>query len=280
MKLGRFSLYSCLDGFFRLDGGAMFGVVPKLLWQKTNPPDEMNRILLALGCLLIDTGQYRILIDTGIGEKGDEKFRQIYGVDRKPCLKDSLAGYNLSPEDIDIVINTHLHLDHAGGNTSLQEGRLVPSFPRAEYFIQEGEWKEALSSNERTKASYLAENFLPLKDSDRLRFISEDSVEIIRGVSVIRTGGHTRFHQCIKVESEGKVALFLADLVPTTAHLRLPYIMGYDLFPLDTLQKKRELLSQAQEGGWLVIFQHDPVVRAGYLRRSDGKIELAEKVSL
>lgn len=279
-RLGRFWLYSCLDGFFRLDGGAMFGVVPRLLWQKTNPPDEQNRILLALRCLLIDTGRYRILIDTGIGGKGDEKFHQIYGVDRNPCLRTSLASNNVGPEDIDIVINTHLHLDHAGGNTLLLEGKLTPTFPNAEYFVQEGEWNEALNPNERTRASYLTENFLPLKDTGMLRLVREDYFEITRGVSVMRTGGHTRFHQCVKVESEGEVALFLADLIPTTSHLRLPYIMGYDLFPLDTLQKKKELLNGAQEGGWLVIFQHDPTVEAGYLKKKDGNIELAEKVSL
>ncbi|MDI6759415.1 MAG: MBL fold metallo-hydrolase [Candidatus Brocadiaceae bacterium] len=280
MKLGRFHIYTCLDGFFRLDGGAMFGVVPRLLWQRTNPPDEKNRILLALGCLLIDTGQYRILIDTGVGEKGDEKFHQIYGINRSPCLKASLARYNLSPEDIDIVVNTHLHLDHAGGNTRLEEGKLVPAFHKAEYFIHEGEWKEALSPNERTKASYLTENFLPLKDSGRLRLVREDALEIIKGVSLIRTGGHTPFHQCVRLESEGQTALFLADLVPTTSHIPLPYIMGYDLFPLDTLQKKKELLGKAQEDGWLIIFQHDPLVRAGYLKKTGDKIELAEKVSL
>jgi glyoxylase-like metal-dependent hydrolase (beta-lactamase superfamily II) len=281
MRLGKFSIHSCMDGLFRLDGGAMFGIVPRVLWGRTDPPDDKNRILLALRSLLIKTGEANILVDTGIGDKGDQKFRDIYMIDRNPPLKGALASHGLKPQDVDIVINTHLHLDHAGGNTCVgDDGGIVPAFPRAKYVIQKGEWEDATNPNERTRGSYIANDFLPLEGLGVVDFVDGNEVEIIKGVSVIVAGGHTAFHQCVKVESKGKVALFLADLVPTASHLPLPYIMAYDLVPQDTLRAKKSLLKQVVEEDWLVIFQHDPRVEAGYLRQEGNKTVLREEVKL
>jgi glyoxylase-like metal-dependent hydrolase (beta-lactamase superfamily II) len=258
----------------------MFGVVPRVLWEKRNPPDDKNRILMALRSLLIQTGRSNILVDAGIGSKGDKKFHEIYAVDRNPPLEAALASCGLGPQDIHVVINTHLHMDHAGGNTHREAGRAVPSFPRARYIVQEGEWRDATCPNERTRASYIAENFLPLEDSRQIEFVGEEEVEIEKGVFLWRTGGHTPFHQCVRVESDGLVALFLADLIPLTSHMSYPYIQSYDLFPLETLAKKKDLLPKALEEKWLLIFQHDPVVEAGYLKKEDGKFMLGEVVKL
>lgn len=281
MRLGKFSIHSCMDGLFRLDGGAMFGIVPRVLWERTDPPDDKNRILLALRSLLIKTEEANILVDTGIGDKGDQKFHDIYVVDRNPPLEGALAAHGLKPQDVDIVINTHLHLDHAGGNTCIgNDGTVVPAFPRARYVIQKGEWEDATNSDERTRGSYMADDFLPLEGIGVIEFIDDTEVEVVKGVSVIVTGGHTEFHQCVKIASEGEVALFLADLVPTASHLPLPYIMAYDLVPQDTLKAKKNLLKRAVSEDWLVIFQHDPRVEAGYLQQEGEKTVLREEVRL
>jgi glyoxylase-like metal-dependent hydrolase (beta-lactamase superfamily II) len=274
MKLGRFEICPLLDGYFRLDGGAMFGVVPRVLWEKTNPPDERNRILLALGALLVKAHEKCILIDTGIGNKGDEKFSDIYGVDRRPSIEESLARIGLDAKDIQIVINTHFHFDHAGGNTTrLEDGRIVPTFPKAEYYVQKDEWSFAMTPNERTRASYLLENYEILSKLDRLNLL-EGSAEILPGIRVMKTPGHTEHHQSVIIQSEGETICFLGDLIPTTSHLPLPYIMAYDLFPLTTLETKRRLLEQADEERWWLFFQHDPRVRMGQLEKIDGKYVL------
>lgn len=277
MKLGKFEIYPVTDGFFYLDGGAVFGVVPKILWEKIYPPDERNRIPLSLHCPMIITKKYNILIDTGVGIKHDEKFFKIYGIEKKPLLLESLCRFGYQPKNIDLVINTHLHFDHAGGNTTFNEnGEIVPTFPRAKYFIQKGEMEVALNPDERTRASYCPEDFLPIGEPEHLCLIKDGITEIDKGISVIKTGGHTRHHQCVKIESEGQVAFFLADLVPTVAHLHYPYISGYDLFPLETLENKKKILKQAFEERWLLIFQHDPRIRMGYLRKKDERFEIDE----
>ncbi|MCQ4574875.1 MAG: MBL fold metallo-hydrolase [Candidatus Brocadiales bacterium] len=282
MRLGEFTIHSCSDGLFRLDGGAMFGIVPRVLWERTDPPDDKNRILLALRSLLIQTGEVNILVDTGIGSKGDQKLRDIYMIDRNPPLEGALAAHGLTPGDIDIVINTHLHLDHAGGNTCTGDGGgIVPAFPGAKYVIQKGEWEDAANPDERSRGSYIAEDFLPLEGfKGAIEFIDGMEVEVVTGVSVMVTGGHTPFHQCVKVESGGEAALFLADLVPTASHLPLPYMMAYDLVPRDTLRAKKHLLKRAVEEEWLVVFQHDPRVEAGYLRMEGERPVLREEVKL
>ena len=277
MKFGRFEIYPVTDGYIYLDGGAVFGVVPRILWEKIYAPDEKNRIQLSLCCPLIVTKKYNILIDTGVGTKHNEKFCQIYGIDKKSNLLESLYRFGYQPQNIDLVINTHLHFDHAGGNTTFNEkGEIVPTFPKAKYFIQKGEMEVALNPNERTKASYLAEDFLPLSDPEYLNLVNDETIEVDKGVSLMRIGGHTRHHQCVKIESEGQVAFFLADLVPTVAHVHYPYITGYDLFPLETLENKKMILKQAFEEHWLLIFQHDPKVRMGYLKKMDERFGIEE----
>ncbi|MCC7210766.1 MAG: MBL fold metallo-hydrolase [Candidatus Brocadia sp.] len=277
MNLGTFEIYPLTDGNMYLDGGAVFGVVPRVLWEKVCPPDSKNRIRLSLHCPLIVTGNYKILIDTGVGTKHNEKFCQMYGIEKKSHLLTSLNHFGYRPEDIDLVINTHLHFDHAGGNTTVNEkGKIVPMFPKARYFVQKGEMDAALNPNERTRASYLAEDFLPLDDHKLLSVVHEEIVEVDNGISLIKIGGHTRHHQCVKIESEGHVAFFLGDFIPTVAHLQYPYIAGYDLFPLDTLENKKKVLQQAFEEHWLLIFQHDPKVRMGYLKKTEGRFGIEE----
>ncbi len=266
MRLGQFEIFPVRDGRFRLDGGAMFGVVPRVLWAQCCPPDEKNRIPLSLTCLLIRAHGKTILVDTGLGAKDDANFRDRFAVDRTPPLPDSLRRHGVSVDDVDLVINTHLHFDHAGGNTLREGGELRPVFRKARYVVQRGEYDEALRPNERTKASYRMDNVAVSELTGRWELLEGDA-ELLPGVSVFVTGGHTRHHQCVKVESEGQVALFLGDLIPTVAHLPLPYIMGYDLYPLDTLAQKRQLLQRAAEERWLLVFEHDPTVSMGHVTR-------------
>lgn len=277
MKVGKFEIYPVTDVNIFLDGGAVFGIVPRILWEKVYPPDDRNRIQLSLHCPMVVTGRYNILIDTGVGTKHNEKFCQIYGIDKKSGLLESLHRFGYEPKDIDLVINTHLHFDHAGGNTTLSEtAKVVPSFPKARYFIRKGEMEAAANPNERTRASYIPEDFLPLDNYRCLSFIEEERVEIDKGISLIRIGGHTSNHQCVKIESEGCVAFFLGDLVPTVGHLHYPYISGYDLFPMETLENKKKVLQQAFEEHWLLIFQHDPKVKMGHLKKVAGRFEIEE----
>jgi glyoxylase-like metal-dependent hydrolase (beta-lactamase superfamily II) len=276
MKLGAFDIQPVTDGRFRLDGGAMFGVVPKILWEKCCQPDEQNRISLGLNCLLIRTGRKNILVDTGLGDKEDAKFQEMFAVERIPTLRDSLKMQALAPEDIHMVVNTHLHFDHAGGNTVRENGAIVSTFPRAKYFVQRGEYEDAARANERTRASYRRENFTPVAHVDQWEFMDGET-ELVPGVSVVVTEGHTRHHQSIKIESEGQIAFYLGDLIPTVSHLPLPYIMGYDLYPLQTLETKRWVLDRALSENWLLVFEHDPRVLMGRVRKDiEGKFYLEE----
>lgn len=276
MRFGTFEIHSVSDGFFRLDGGAMFGVVPRVLWEKTNPPDDKNRILLGLNPLLIITERKKIIVDTGISNKGDEKFNSMFAVDRKQTLEESLSKLKLSVSDIDIVVNTHLHWDHAGGNTTKgADGKIIPTFPRARYIIQKGEWEDAIKPNERTRASYRKEDFLPIQESGQMELIDGEK-EIEKGVKIIKIPGHNRHFQTVTFSSEGKTGLYLGDLIPTIAHISYPYIMGYDLFPLETLEAKKNIIQKAAEENWLLVFEHDPKVRMGYVRMEDGKPVLKE----
>ena len=268
--LGEMELVSVSDGFFQLDGGAMFGVVPKTLWAKKTAPDDRNRILLSMRPLVV-RGVRTMLIDAGLGDKDDSKFHQIYGVDRSRNLDHTLAEAGLSPEDIDIVLATHLHFDHAGGFTTRDaSGRVRPKFPRAQYVVRRGEWDDALKTNERNRASYLPDNYLPLAEAGVLQLVDDDQT-IMPGVRVRRTGGHTRHHQMVIIESGGKTAAFVGDMMPTAAHVAEPWIMGYDLYPLDTLASKKTFHQEAIEKDILVFFEHDPAVTAGYIREEHGK---------
>ena len=276
MKFGSFEIHSVSDGFFRLDGGAMFGVVPRVIWERTNPPDDKNRILLGLNPFLIITEQRKILVDTGIGNKDDAKFCSLYAVDRKPTMEESLAKVNLSVNDINIVVSTHLHWDHAGGNTTKgTDGKIRPTFPNATYMIQRGEWEEATTPNERTRGSYHQEDFLPLKQAGQLELIVGDT-PVEDGIDIITIPGHNRHFQTVLISSNDQKAIFLGDLIPTASHLSYPYIMGYDLFPLETLKAKKRLIQRAVEENWLLIFEHDPKVNMGYVKMQLGKPVLKE----
>lgn len=270
MRLGNLQLIPLFDGFFRLDGGAMFGAVPKPLWERRAPADDRNRIQLGLRPLLVQ-GDRTLIIDAGIGAKMDPKSIDIYAIDRGLDLVQTLAAAGLRVDDVDLVVATHLHFDHAGGFITRREsGRLAPAFPRARYLIRRAEWEDATHPHERNRASYLAENFVPLAEAGVIHFTHGDET-VMPGVRVVRTGGHTMHHQMIVIESEGATAVFAADLMPTAAHVDEPWIMGYDLYPMDTLAFKRTFVRQAIDREYLVFFEHDPAIVAGYIRESGGR---------
>jgi glyoxylase-like metal-dependent hydrolase (beta-lactamase superfamily II) len=269
LKLGNLEFHIISDGRVLLDGGAMFGVVPRPLWEKKTAPDERNRITLSMNCLLIESDGKRILVETGAGGKMDTKLRNIYGIDG-PALPEGLRNYGLSPEDIDIVINTHLHFDHCGGNTRIERDQIVPVYPNARYLVQRGEYEHALNPNERDRASYFTENYQPLETRGLLSLLDGDAI-VAPGVEVIVAAGHTAHMQCVKLSGGGKSAFFFADLVPTTAHLPLPWIMGYDLYPMTTLENKRRWIPEVAKEGWLALFAHDERIPAAYLSERDGK---------
>ncbi len=278
MQLGDFELISLSDGDFRLDGGAMFGVVPKPLWERRAPCDEKNRIFLSMRPLLVTTPTQRVLIDAGCGDKMSDKEAAIYGFDRARNLDHALAAAGLTAADIDIVIASHLHFDHAGGFTARVDGRIVPRFPNARYKIRRDEYIDATHPHERNRASYFAENYVPLVDAGVVDFIEADG-EVLPGISVWRTGGHTMHHQLIRIESGGRTAVFPADLMPTAAHIDEPWIMAYDLYPMDTLAYKRTFVREAIACEYVIFFEHDPTMAAGIIREEAGK-KRVEKVAI
>ncbi len=264
----RMRVHTVDAGRLRLDGGAMFGVVPKPLWTRKIPADERNRIPLAMRCLLIETDEITILVDNGLGNKEDERFRDIYGVDNDgdpSRLHDSLRGLGIAPGDIDLMVHTHLHFDHAGGSTGLDGDSVRPTFPNARHLIRRGEWDVAHSNNPRIRASYLRHNFEPLGEDGLVDFIDRDG-PIAPGVHLIGTPGHTAFHQSVLVETGEDTLFYLGDLVPTRAHVGLPWIMAYDLEPLVTLEQKKHWLTRAAAEGWRLVFEHDPVVACARAR--------------
>jgi methylmalonyl-CoA epimerase len=270
ITFGDVALVTVHDGLFGLDGGAMFGVVPRTLWAAQAPPDDRNRIRLATRPLIVEAEWGRMLIDCGIGDKMDAKQRDIYAVDRDQTLEHALAAVALGADRIDLVLASHLHFDHFGGATTRRGGRLEPTFPRARYVIRAAEWQDATHPHERNRASYVADDFVPLHDAGRVDFFDEDRT-IRPGVRVVRTGGHCPQHQVVFVESAGQTAVFTADLIPTTAHIRDAWIMGYDLFPMETLAFKKRFIREAIDREYLIFFEHDPTVAAGYIREKDGR---------
>jgi glyoxylase-like metal-dependent hydrolase (beta-lactamase superfamily II) len=268
-RLGAWTIHALQAGGQQLDGGAMFGVVPKPLWEKRIPADARNRIPMGMRCLLVEHPTAGpVLIDTGLGNKEDAKFLDIYGVENtvpghRTMLEAALAAAGYRPEDVRVVINTHLHFDHAGGNTSHDDaGAIVPSFPNARYLVHAGEMHYATHTNERTAASYFTRNWDVLKETGQLELVQHD-VELVPGIRMRHTPGHTPFHQSIVLESAGETAVFLGDVCPTAAHVPLPWIMGYDVEPLVTLESKRALWTDVAGGGWTVIFEHDANVGFG-----------------
>ena len=272
MKLGDLELTPLLDGYFRLDGGAMFGVVPKTLWQKRAPAADRNRITMAMRPLLVRPASGPLMIiDAGCGDKMDLKSAAIYGLDRSYHLSHSLAEAGLGVDDIDIVVASHLHFDHVGGFTErLADGRLLPRFPRARYVAHRGEWHDATHPHERNRASYLSDNFMPLMDAGVLTLV-DDNAEIVPGVRYRRSGGHTAHHQVVTITSQRQTAVFTADMYPTAVHIPDPWVMGYDLYPVDTLAFKRGFAREAIDQAYLLFFEHDASMAAGILRESGGK---------
>jgi glyoxylase-like metal-dependent hydrolase (beta-lactamase superfamily II) len=240
----------------------MFGVVPRTLWERKIKPDERHRILLGMRCLLIEHDSGLVLIDTGAGNKENDKFHEIYGVENRgelndTRLEDGLRQLSVKREDVGLVINTHLHFDHGGGGTMKgADGTIVPTFPKARYVVQAGEYEYATHTNERTAASYFPHNFVPIKEAGQFDFVSGEK-EIVQGITVMPTPGHVPFHQGVKIECDGEVAFYMADLAPTTSHLPLPWIMGYDVEPLVTLETKRRILTRAAQENWTLVFEHD-----------------------
>jgi len=273
--IGKWKVHTIQAGGQLLDGGAMFGVVPKPLWERRIAADDRNRIQLGMRCLLVEHERGLVLIDNGLGNKEPAKFHQIYGVENagaggRTWLEDALQQLGVSPTDVMMMVDTHLHFDHAGGNTYVDaEGQVRLTFPRARYVVQRAEYQWATHTNERTAASYFDHNFVPVMESGRLELV-QGEVEILPGITLMPTPGHTPGHQSVRLESGGETALFLADLVPTAAHLPLPWIMGYDVEPLVTLETKRRLLRTAADQEWLLIFEHDAVNPWGHVVH-DGK---------
>ncbi len=269
MKLGNFEIQALSDGAIHFDGGQMFGVVPKPLWEKKIAADSRNRVRFGLTCLLVRTEQNNILIETGVGDKFDAKRADIYEVLHPTTLLAELKKIGLEPADVDIVINTHLHFDHCGWNVRRENAKLVPTFPRARYFTQRGEWEHALHPSERDRAGYVEEFFRPAEAQTELL---EGDQEIVPGIRVEVVPGHTRDMQCVHIESEGHQAFFISDLVATRAHLPYPWIMSLDLYPMETLANRKRLLPRLAREGTLVIFPHDVATPWARLAERDGGI--------
>jgi glyoxylase-like metal-dependent hydrolase (beta-lactamase superfamily II) len=270
LRLGDLEFLVLTDGTLRLDGGAMFGVIPKPMWEKKARADERNRIVLAMNCLLIRAAGKTIVVETGAGDKWDAKRRDIYAFEGSPRLPEQLAQHGVKPQDVDIVINTHLHFDHCGWDTQIVGDKMRPTFPNAKYIVQRKDFEHAKNPTERDRASFMQDNYMPVDEAKQWQLLDGEQ-QIVPGVTVVPAPGHTDAMQCVKLEGGGKAAIFLADLVPTTAHLPLPWIMGFDLYPLTTLENKKKMLPQIEKNGWLALFAHDVSTRAAYLHSPGGE---------
>ena len=275
MKFGDYRVEVVSDCEFRLDGGAMFGVVPRNLWSRVHPPDDQNRIRMNMNCLFIEADDERILIDTGIGEKWSEKHRAMYGINRTRTFDESLqAVAGVTSEDITIVINTHLHFDHAGGNSIWNDaGQAVPAFPNARYFVSRAEYEHAESPSDRDRASYFSDNWQPMKQSGQLELKAAD-YDVVPGLTMETHAGHNRSMQCARLARDGKTLFGFADLVPTRAHVPYAWVMGYDLYPVETVEAKKKLLPQAARENWTCLFYHDPEQALGSVAEEDGKLRV------
>ena len=262
MRFGSLRLDIVRDAFFRLDGGAMFGVVPKTLWERKFPADASNRIRLATNCLLVRGPGFTVLVESGLGDKWDERSREMYAIERSPSLPDSLASLGVRPEDVDDLILSHLHFDHAGGATRRVDGELQRTFPNATLHVQADELEHARAPHERDRASYQPDNWEPYADAGRIE-PARGEREIRPGVRVVPLPGHNSGMQAVRIDSDGRTAFYFADALPTTAHVPLPWLMAYDLYPVDLLENKRRVLAEAVREGWLCVFEHDPDVPWG-----------------
>ena len=276
ISLGDFELSILSDGTYPLDGGAFFGVVPKVMWSKKVQADEQNFVSAGLNSLLIRTGTQTVLVETGIGNKLSDKMRKIYGQPAR--LIDNLTAAGVSPDEIDIVINTHLHFDHCGWNTFWKGDRVVATFPRATYYVQRGEWEHAQKQLERDAISYISDNYNPLIETDQMQLIDGER-EIVPGVSVRVFPGHTANLQAVIVSSKGQTACYTSDLIPTSAHIDLTWVMAFDLYPLDTIASRKRYYSQAIPEKWLTVFTHDDEKPWAYVE-NDEKGKLAARAPL
>ena len=276
MRVGNVEFSFVSDGTIRLDGGALYGVVPKVIWSTLTPPDRRNQVSVGLNCLLVRAGGKNIVVDTGVGNKHTPQ-RKRSSATKAGGLVSDLKAHGLGVEDIDTVALTHLHFDHAGGCTRRGYGeKAVPTFPKATYLIQRKDWYEATHTSERTEAAYRPEDFVPLEESRQLELLDGDT-EIAPDVWLKITGGHTSGHQMLFIESGDQRVAYLGDVLPTHHHLPLTYITAWDMYPLDTLERKRDLLDQAESEGWLLLFSHGVALRAGYATRVDGRLSLTPK---
>jgi glyoxylase-like metal-dependent hydrolase (beta-lactamase superfamily II) len=289
LKIGPYEICPLPTGIFGLDGGAMFGTVPKVLWEKTNPPDDKNRISMEARALLLKSPGCHIVIDCGngsdfvqkFGEKLGSKFAEMYNIDPAgPSLAKSLKKNGLDFQDIHHVILTHLHFDHAGGATSFKDGKLVPTFPKATYYVQRRNLETAQNPNLREKASYFPANFQPLIDHHQLRVLDGDINDILPGVSLSVSNGHTQGQQIVKISDGSQTLLYCGDVVPTSSHVRLPWIMGYDLNPLLLIEEKEKFLGQAADESWYLYFEHDPVCDAAQIIRKAPDFAVEKKFLL
>lgn len=281
MKIGNYELHSIQTGLFRLDGGAMFGVVPKPLWQRTNPPDESNRIDMCMRSLLLIGNGKKIIVDSGVGYKMSSKLNEIYGVDHSQyTLEGELANHGVTPDDITDVLMTHLHFDHAGGSTKRNEDKeLVLSFPNAVHHLQKKHWEWGQNPSERDKASFMPENYELIKVKGMLKLYEGES-KFDDVISFLPVNGHTPMMQLIKLRDDSNTLLFTADLFPMTSHIPLPYIMGYDLFPLTTLDEKKKILPQIVKENWTLFFEHDAFTETCMVEQTEFGFKAIDKMEL
>ncbi len=274
------NLYTINTGYFKLDGGAMFGVVPKSIWNKLNPADDNNMCSWALRCLLIEDGNRLILVDNGMGDKQDAKFFGHYYLHGDDTLDRSLAKHGFTKDDITDVFLTHLHFDHCGGSIIRAGDKLVPAFKNAVYWSNERHWKWATEPNDREKASFLKENILPIQESGQLKFIQTSAATFPDNIAVRQVFGHTDAMMLPQMKYKGRTVIFMADLLPSAAHIPLPYVMAYDMFPLTTLNEKRSFLTEAQQNDYVLFFEHDPQLECCTLQMTDKGIRLKESFKL
>ena len=280
MKIGPYQIHLLETGRFWLDGGAMFGVVPKTLWSQAKPSDEKNRIEMSMKVLLILYEDRKILVDAGAGHKFPPKLQEIYGLDyQRFSLKTSLQAHRLQPVDITDVILTHCHFDHVGGATERDGEVLQLTFPKATHYVQDSHWNWALSPSEKDRASFLKENLEPLKQSGRLKILPGER-ELFPGLHLLLSNGHTVGLQMLKIQDSTNTLFYCSDLMPTAAHVPLPYIMGYDLYPLTTLEEKRRYLSQACDENWLIVLEHDAELDAIRIQRGERRMQIRETTTI
>jgi len=273
MQIGKYRLKTILSGYFALDGGAMFGIIPKTLWEKTNPADDLNRVMLSTRNLLLESDDKKILIDTGMGNKWDEKLKNIYHIDPKLDLDQALELNEIKPEDITDVLLTHLHFDHTGGSTKLENGKIIPSFPNAKYYVQKKNFEWAISPSDRDRGSYIKDNFEPLVKEGVLNLI-DGEIDFDENISFRIINGHTFGQQMVNISDSSNTVLYCADLMPFVSQIRIPYIMGYDLQPLVTVQEKKKYLKIAADEKWFLYFGHDPQFAAATVKHSNKGIVL------